>query len=410
MSQSEKKLNELITKVNDMSDNITRLEGTISTLSETVTKLGETLTGIVTRLNDVDVRLVKADSEYNDLLKKHKLLQEKVINLESQSRRDNLILEGVPEAPNGSKETQSDCVKKVLAILSNDMKITEANTIRIVRCHRLGQLRSTSTQNNSQARPRAIIMKFHWYGDRDRVWQAKAQLKNTDYFLKEDFPAEIIERRKTLTPIMFAARRKGNSAYLIVDKLHIKRETPQGEKHTVYDVNTLHKLPAELDPKFVSTKQSEDVFAFFGSSCPLSNFYPSPFVTAGQRFSCVEEYYCLKKAEFADDDVSVERIKSAATPALYKAIARSVKVDRTRWAYEETRVMMTALQLKFQQNPQIRDYLLETGDKVIAEASPSDKFWGIGLGLGNEHVTHEVHWSGKNELGKLLMEVRTSYR
>lgn len=67
--------------------------------------------------------------------------------------------------------------------------------------------------------------------------------------------------------------------------------------------------------------------------------------------------------------------------------------------------MKKALQEKFGQNPQLKDFLIGTGEAQLAEASPTDQFWGTGVGLGKELVTHK--WPGKNTLGNLLMELRS---
>lgn len=52
------------------------------------------------------------------------------------------------------------------------------------------------------------------------------------------------------------------------------------------------------------------------------------------------------------------------------------------------------------------DYLLSTGNRVLAEASPMDTIWGIGLGNENEKAQNPNTWRGQNLLGFALMEVR----
>ncbi len=61
--------------------------------------------------------------------------------------------------------------------------------------------------------------------------------------------------------------------------------------------------------------------------------------------------------------------------------------------------MREALTAKFRQNPELLEQLLATGDAELVENSPVDYFWGIG-----------ADGSGKNTLGKLLMEVRAALR
>jgi ribA/ribD-fused uncharacterized protein len=57
--------------------------------------------------------------------------------------------------------------------------------------------------------------------------------------------------------------------------------------------------------------------------------------------------------------------------------------------------MRIAVRQKFHTHQDIRQILLDTSDEELVEDAPSDYYWGIG-----------VDGSGKNMLGKLLMEVR----
>jgi ribA/ribD-fused uncharacterized protein len=65
---------------------------------------------------------------------------------------------------------------------------------------------------------------------------------------------------------------------------------------------------------------------------------------------------------------------------------------------------------KFGQNPDLRDYLRTTGDRVLVEASPRDRTWGIGMGAGNDLATSPEHWRGLNLLGFALMQARHQLR
>ena len=68
--------------------------------------------------------------------------------------------------------------------------------------------------------------------------------------------------------------------------------------------------------------------------------------------------------------------------------------------------MEKGLKEKFTQNPELAKFLTGTGDLLLAEASPSNRFWGTGIGLGKENTTKQQHWTGKNKLGLLLMTLR----
>ena len=70
--------------------------------------------------------------------------------------------------------------------------------------------------------------------------------------------------------------------------------------------------------------------------------------------------------------------------------------------------MFQACYLKFSQNDTIKKLLINTKNKILVEASPFDKIWGIGLKWDNDLVLNENNWKGLNLLGKTLMKVRLS--
>jgi ribA/ribD-fused uncharacterized protein len=148
------------------------------------------------------------------------------------------------------------------------------------------------------------------------------------------------------------------------------------------------------------------VLSFFGFMCPLSIFHDSPFVCEGRTFRWAEEYFFHKKAEICGDFAAIQKIKEAESPVECKHVGGSIKHNQTAWKQQEIAVMKKALQEKFCQNETLKDFLVGTGNLQLAEASPTDKFWGTGVGLGKEESTNPSLWPGKNQLGKLLMELR----
>ena len=67
---------------------------------------------------------------------------------------------------------------------------------------------------------------------------------------------------------------------------------------------------------------------------------------------------------------------------------------------------MAGNKAKFSQNPNLKEFLLSTGDALIAEASPYDKIWGIGLDRNTALRGTVEQWKGENLLGCALMDVR----
>jgi hypothetical protein len=80
--------------------------------------------------------------------------------------------------------------------------------------------------------------------------------------------------------------------------------------------------------------------------------------------------------------------------------------DEQSWAEHRFGVVVAANMAKFGQHPELRDFLAGTGTRVLVEASPMDRVWGIGLADDDERAASPDRWPGLNLLGFALMEVR----
>ena len=109
-----------------------------------------------------------------------------------------------------------DCVRKVLSLIEENLSIQNARTeIKLHRAHRMGRY------NPTKIRP--IVAKFVLYPDREMVRKNAGKLKGTNFGISQQFPREIMEKRRKLVPIMKAARDNGKEAYIMVDKLYIDK-------------------------------------------------------------------------------------------------------------------------------------------------------------------------------------------
>ncbi|KAL3095527.1 hypothetical protein niasHS_004786 [Heterodera schachtii] len=62
---------------------------------------------------------------------------------------------------------------------------------------------------------------------------------------------------------------------------------------------------------------------------------------------------------------------------------------------------------KFDQNPDLAERLISTGEKFLVEASHSDRFWGAGATIDD---IRQWNFTGRNTMGQLLMELREKLR
>lgn len=143
----------------------------------------------------------------------------------------------------------------------------------------------------------------------------------------------------------------------------------------------------------------------------FSNWYQREFVIDDFRYFCVEQYMMAQKAKLFHDSVRYTAILRANSPKDCKALGKQVTpFDAKVWDAVKYDIVKTGNKAKFEQNPDLMNLLLSTGDRIMAEASPKDKIWGIALDAETaKHINPEA-WPGQNLLGKILMELKAEYR
>jgi len=145
-------------------------------------------------------------------------------------------------------------------------------------------------------------------------------------------------------------------------------------------------------------------------SC-LSQWFPIAFEVAGERYATAEHWMMASKASLFADAAMRRRILKTTDPGEAKALGRKVRgFDDARWAAARYEIVVEGSVHKFASHPKLRDFLLATGDRVLVEASPRDRIWGIGLGRNNTDATNPSRWRGQNLLGFALMEARARLR
>lgn len=115
-----------------------------------------------------------------------------------------------------------------------------------------------------------------------------------------------------------------------------------------------------------------------------------------------------QKARLFGDAGIHDQILASPNPGKAKALGRSVRgFDEAVWHEHRERIAVEGNTLKFDQNPALRTYLLATGKRVLVEASPVDRIWGIGREATHPGIENPAHWDGENLLGFALMEARS---
>lgn len=171
---------------------------------------------------------------------------------------------------------------------------------------------------------------------------------------------------------------------------------------------------ADLRSRFNAGEKLKYVF-FWGhqpgksgiTAACFSQWYSAPFVVGGQRYPTAEHFMMAEKAALFGDNQTREQVLQAASPGEAKALGRQVRgFDEATWVENRFSIVVRANAAKFAQNHELREFLHQTGSRVLVEASPVDRIWGIGLAQDSEKVNNPNLWRGLNLLGFALMQVR----
>ncbi|MEV0297430.1 NADAR family protein [Nocardia sp. NPDC050710] len=147
-----------------------------------------------------------------------------------------------------------------------------------------------------------------------------------------------------------------------------------------------------------------------GPGC-LSQWWPAPFTVSGNTFGSAEHYMMWRKAMLFGDTETAAQVLAAEHPKQAKDLGRTVRdFDETAWNAHRFEIVVAGSVAKFGQHAELSEYLLGTGDRVLVEASPVDRIWGIGLAADDPRVADPEQWRGLNLLGFALMCARGELR
>ena len=153
---------------------------------------------------------------------------------------------------------------------------------------------------------------------------------------------------------------------------------------------------------------------YFYSNTAFSNFHKSTFTMSHSCIGKPNDVFSYPTSEHAimhlkaclmgDDDIA-DKILSCDKPLQAKRLGRRVKPwDEAKWKSNVANIAYEVLLAKFTSKEALARKLRDTKGKVLAEASATDKIWGIGLGLAKAKAGET--WKGENLLGVSLMKVR----
>lgn len=158
--------------------------------------------------------------------------EKRIYYLEKEARIRNIVFFGIEEKETSYKNFEENIIKWIQQYFSIKLSSNDIQGIK-----RLGM---------KGERSRPTVVTFTTLGIKIEIFKQKGALKDTQYYMKEDFPKYVLEKRKELQEQLKLEREKGNIAILKYDKLIVSkhqskrkfRSSPENTTQTETDKHT----------------------------------------------------------------------------------------------------------------------------------------------------------------------------
>lgn len=198
----------------DMSEMFTKLERKLeSIIKEEILNVRSDMGHLLRRVEEAEEASSKQAKDLADLKEQVKKVQSenralafRLEEQENQSRRQNLRIRSIPEQQN------EDLGEKMRKIFNPLLGRREDEVLRIDRVHRIRK-----PPHIKQDIPRDVIIKFHQYEDKEKIWKKlkgapPLKFENKDLQIFTDLSAGTLERRRQMRPVLDLLR-KANLKY-----------------------------------------------------------------------------------------------------------------------------------------------------------------------------------------------------
>ena len=198
------KLDAIETTLKDLTSRLGNVESTIDKMREDARAVDSSIKRMDESLTNLNKEAEELRGTVEDKDKQIEYLHTQHLYLESYSRRENLKFFGIPESEASASEGKDavgtidvlrDFLHDVLGF--RDPK----RNMEFQREHRFGK--------SVLGKRRPILARFLRYQDHETVLRARFELKGTEYVILQDFPQEIMKRRRKQMPKLKEAKKRG---------------------------------------------------------------------------------------------------------------------------------------------------------------------------------------------------------
>ncbi|XP_028176240.1 uncharacterized protein LOC114364323 [Ostrinia furnacalis] len=193
-----------------------------SEIRKSADKVTERVTQNINKI--LEEKFLKLQDQHDKLKEKVENQEKRIYFLEKQARQRNVVFFGIEEKESSYDNLQNNIVSFIKKYFNTDIELRDIQEVR-----RVGK---------KGDRPRPIIVIFSTLGIKINIMKNKGLLKDTQYYLKEDYPLQVLKKRRELLEQAKIEKEKGNDVRIKYDKLVIlksnnKRSLPTSPENTL---------------------------------------------------------------------------------------------------------------------------------------------------------------------------------
>lgn len=234
-------MEEVILSLRKIQNELEEHKNMISKCTEKVTK------DVTENINQMmDDKLQLWDAKIENIKQRVDNQDRRLYYLEKEARQRNIVFFGLKE----DEKSYSNLEKNILQFLHKYFSVNlDSRDLQAIR--RIGK---------KNDKPRPVVITFTSLGLKINIYKQKGALKDTEYYMKEDYPQQILEKRKELQTEVRIEREKGNRAIIKYDKLVIFKNKPESStvnKKRVLSNSPENYLNSQIEHKTQTTKKNK---------------------------------------------------------------------------------------------------------------------------------------------------------
>ena len=369
--------------VEALEESLTDTQKNVDEFKAQIREFKDKLTENQKILSNLEAKMLRDDKRISDLSKQ--ALEEEV---EKSNISTMFQIQGVPENP---KENLKLIAKQI--IFDTGVSVDHREIDEVYR---------EGTYNKRRTRP--IVVTLTKTSTRNEILKNRYTIKRNpnckDIWLNEIVHEKIRLQRNELHALHQLAIRNGHTSKHVLDTIVINGIT--------YNHSSIHKLPADLTLELAYSREYDDSIYFNLEHVFLSNFHPCTIKLEDASCTSLEQAYFYIMAKDIGNMEIAQLILNTHAPRKIKKLGSSL-IATTKWNNKSAQVMFDLLNMKYEQNPQLRKKLITTGNKRLVESTQS-MFWGCGLTIPMidkmKREKGKVKYDGKNTLGSQTEDVR----